>query len=465
MTSSANRTNANISFRDALLLQNSNQMAPSAETAILCFQALLRSPAASHQQILSKTIAPQAELASFQNLSQVSISETILKLLLQQDQRPPANAEGLNMMMRLNNGVPSALQPPQTKDPFAPTLLSRMSEELQNANCVLGLQNALASAIASLVPMLVSNMTSPASSICSSGSTTGSLVGTSYPHMMDSYPHMVDSRIAQSTDPFRSKPCLEGKRPAETVTTQEQEQNAAPPMKKAKKSEEHTTVYEYHDEKWNLHFNHLLAYKKINGHCRVPHTYDANPALSHWVKRQRYQHKCKLEGKVWNISESRIQKLNAIGFIWDAQELLWQTRFDELKDYRLQYGDCNVPYNFNENRKLPTWVKCQRRQYKLRQMGKSSNMTKERIKKLQVLGFKWGLRSSALQLSWTIWSGQMNRWSEFPFPSPQRELPLVVDVVAIDSKWSGLLYTYIYIIIIRYFKWHRRQSVANRIKA
>jgi hypothetical protein len=156
------------------------------------------------------------------------------------------------------------------------------------------------------------------------------------------------------------------------------------------------TRHDYQEEKWDAQFNELLAFKAQHGHCRVPQNYESNPALSHWVKRQRYQYKCKREGKVSGISESRIQKLEQIGFVWDAQELLWQTRFDELKVYRLKHGHCNVPYNYDVNRKLPTWIKCQRRQYKLRHEEQPSNMTQERIDLLHGLEFKWGQRESTV---------------------------------------------------------------------
>lgn len=153
-----------------------------------------------------------------------------------------------------------------------------------------------------------------------------------------------------------------------------------------------TSFLHYHDEKWSFHFNELVAFKNEHGHCNVPYGFEENKALSRWVKRQRYQYKQKMEGRTQAMPESRIRKLDQIGFVWGAQELLWQTRFHELKDYKQKNGHCNVPYIFDPNPKLAIWVKCQRRQYKLLHEKKPSNMNADRIRLLNELGFVWTQR-------------------------------------------------------------------------
>eukprot|EP00980_Cylindrotheca_fusiformis_P021154 scaffold8128_cov60-Cylindrotheca_fusiformis.AAC.6 len=141
-------------------------------------------------------------------------------------------------------------------------------------------------------------------------------------------------------------------------------------------------------KKWNEIFDNLVAFKEEHGHCCVPQHYKPNIYLSQWVKRQRYYRKHRPE----LTSESRIQKLDELGFVWDAQEDFWKTRFEELKAYKHMHGHCNVPCKYSANQKLATWVKCQRRQYKLRTMGKPSGMTEERIFLLEELGFVWKIR-------------------------------------------------------------------------
>ena len=56
----------------------------------------------------------------------------------------------------------------------------------------------------------------------------------------------------------------------------------------------------------------------------------------------------------------------------------WEERFNELKAYRENYGNCNVPQNYEENKQLGKWVNRQRTQHKKFQKGEKSSMTKER---------------------------------------------------------------------------------------
>ena len=57
--------------------------------------------------------------------------------------------------------------------------------------------------------------------------------------------------------------------------------------------------------------------------------------------------------------------------------------------YKERHGHCNVPSNYSEDPALGSWVKSQRRNYKLLRQGLPSNMTRERFSQLQALGFEW----------------------------------------------------------------------------
>lgn len=92
------------------------------------------------------------------------------------------------------------------------------------------------------------------------------------------------------------------------------------------------------------------------------------------------------------MSEERVKKLDSIGFCWDTHEATWLDRLSELVAYKEKYGSCNVPVNFEENRRLSTWVHHQRRQYKKLREGKRSHITKERIRALDKIGFYWTIR-------------------------------------------------------------------------
>lgn len=149
----------------------------------------------------------------------------------------------------------------------------------------------------------------------------------------------------------------------------------------------------YQAGQWAEKFEELCQYREKTGHCLVPHTFSENLPLARWVKRQRYQYKLMKEEKPSTMTEERVIALDNIGFVWDSQGAAWGERLTELKDFREVYMHCNVPSNYSENPQLATWVKCQRRQYKLHLEGKPSNMTPQRISELEILGFEWELRS------------------------------------------------------------------------
>jgi len=157
----------------------------------------------------------------------------------------------------------------------------------------------------------------------------------------------------------------------------------------------------YQAGQWSEKYVELKAYRESQGHCCVPHTYTENLALARWVKRQRYQYKLMEEGKPSTMTAERVKALEDLDFIWDSQRAAWEERLNELHDFRRKHGHCNVPSNFKDNPQLATWVKCQRRQYKLHFRGRPSNMTDRRVGQLESIGFEWELRGYVKRQSGT----------------------------------------------------------------
>jgi len=150
----------------------------------------------------------------------------------------------------------------------------------------------------------------------------------------------------------------------------------------------------YQEGQWSERFNELVQFSKLMGHTNVPHNYPRNKPLARWVKRQRYQFRLLKEGQASTMTEKRIQTLEEIGFVWDCFGDTWKEKLEDLKAYKHVHGNCDVPCNYGVNPQLATWVKCQRRQYKLFVDGKASSITLDRIQTLESMGFRWGLRSS-----------------------------------------------------------------------
>ncbi|CAJ1951158.1 unnamed protein product [Cylindrotheca closterium] len=152
----------------------------------------------------------------------------------------------------------------------------------------------------------------------------------------------------------------------------------------------------YQDKKWKGTFQRLIKFKNEFGHCCVPHSYAENPALARWVKRQRHQYKKFMENDPTStLTTSRLEKLESVGFVWHSHAAAWLEKLDELKNFKQARGHCNVPSSYPENPALSTWVKCQRRQYKLRVSGLQSTMTMDRFGVLKSMGFVFEPRLAA----------------------------------------------------------------------
>jgi hypothetical protein len=73
---------------------------------------------------------------------------------------------------------------------------------------------------------------------------------------------------------------------------------------------------------WEARLSQLADYRKIHGHCNVPKGYSENAQLANWVRTQRYQYKLHREGKASQMTLSRIQELESLGFEWDIHKSL-----------------------------------------------------------------------------------------------------------------------------------------------
>ena len=147
--------------------------------------------------------------------------------------------------------------------------------------------------------------------------------------------------------------------------------------------------------KWRDQFKQLCDFKVQFGNCLVPKPYAANPKLGNWVVTQRSNCKLFPDGTPSRMPAERIRALNGIGFHWDA---CWNSRVEELREYKAKFGHCLVPSKYAANPKLGNWVKLQRRNYKLYQEEKPSPMTMERIRELYDVGFHW----TVIKRDWSV---------------------------------------------------------------
>jgi superfamily II DNA or RNA helicase len=128
---------------------------------------------------------------------------------------------------------------------------------------------------------------------------------------------------------------------------------------------------------WEEGYDALQKYHSREGHCVVPVEYSFDKfKLGHWVRTQRRFKKNN------QLDVDRIKRLDALGFSWDPHVSQWEEGYAALQKYHAREGHCRVPQGHREDGfKLGTWVFTQR--------ARKHTPHKDRIKKLDALGFTW----------------------------------------------------------------------------
>lgn len=165
-----------------------------------------------------------------------------------------------------------------------------------------------------------------------------------------------------------------------------------------------STDFGRRESHWLNMFDALVEYKSIHGNTLVPATYPDNPQLGNWVDNQRQQYRMRFQADPLlpvsmreSMTDERIEKLNAVGFVWNLNDLSWNMRFEELRDYVSEHGNAVVPLGYAKNESLALWVAKQRRNYKAGQGDERTNangragtaLSEDRIQKLEAIGFIW----------------------------------------------------------------------------
>ena len=151
---------------------------------------------------------------------------------------------------------------------------------------------------------------------------------------------------------------------------------------------------------WDIYLGKLAAYKERFGHCNVESDWDEDPYLGRWVGAQRVRKKKDA------LSSKQIARLDALGFVWNWQELkrqdTWMKWYRELEEYTIANGNPHIPKR-HANTKLASWVWIQRQRRKgtYKHNGVIDAMTTEQINLLDALGFHWDARSNKIAVYWS----------------------------------------------------------------
>lgn len=142
---------------------------------------------------------------------------------------------------------------------------------------------------------------------------------------------------------------------------------------------------------WEKGFASAQKYRTEHGDLLVPVRYrDKNDfALGEWIvyNRQRY-----LGG---NLTQNRIERLEAIGMVWSTSNDLWEQNFAAATQYYLEHGDLEVPikYETPSGFGLGVWLGAQRAAHK------AGELPQEQVERLDALGMDWTNRNDRKWMS------------------------------------------------------------------
>jgi hypothetical protein len=166
----------------------------------------------------------------------------------------------------------------------------------------------------------------------------------------------------------------------------------------------------------------LAAYRRLHGHCRVP--YAERSRLSRWVGTQR---QAKHNGK---LGAEQIRRLDKLGFSWNGTppQARWDSMYEALVAYQRAHGHCRVPNA--ERSRLSRWVQIQRL------FKHKGRLSKDRVRRLDKLGFDWHLQEDRWERMFTALVKYKNVHGDCDVPSEwpeDRELGCWVST----QRWRG----------------------------
>ena len=141
--------------------------------------------------------------------------------------------------------------------------------------------------------------------------------------------------------------------------------------------------WDIREEQFEKGFQETLLYKESTGNPNALSSYKTVEGfrLGNW---QSFQRKNYSKGY---LSPGRIKRLEEIGFTWEKLEEKFENGFQETLLYKESIGNPNAlsSYKTTEGYLLGSWQSDQRNNYK------EKKLSSERIKRLEEIGFTWGI--------------------------------------------------------------------------
>lgn len=201
------------------------------------------------------------------------------------------------------------------------------------------------------------------------------------------------------------------------------------------------------DAGWMEWYELLKQYKRNTGHLIISNfrCYKGKQ-LGGWVSRQRHQY------KIGRLKEDRIEKLNAVGFVWSfgkekswkkgrktkLYDQRWERMYKQLLKFKEENGHIHVKRHLVEvegkEYNLGWWV-CQQKMH-LRAGTGGFTLTRDRKKRLAELGIHATFDRNKDSIWQKAWDGMFDLLVEFKREHGHIRVPRVKSTPV--KKWQGL---------------------------
>lgn len=184
-------------------------------------------------------------------------------------------------------------------------------------------------------------------------------------------------------------------------------------------------VWNLIEQEWERQYDCLLEFRKKHPR-RWPSSREEFPKgnlLGYWCGHQRKDYKSK------TISSKRLEKMNAIGFVWDQIEEDFFTQLEYLKKFRELYPHRwpAAKKEFPDGNKLGLWCSNIRKQHK------DKRLSRMRIDILDKIGFIW----DQLEFDWWM---QFEHLKKFKLSNPDR-WPTAIEEYPVGNRLGAWLHS------------------------
>ena len=116
------------------------------------------------------------------------------------------------------------------------------------------------------------------------------------------------------------------------------------------------------DERWNRNYELANDYYEKHKNLLIPNKYEIEGVkLGVWIANQRSFYR---GNRKHRLLKEQIDKLEAIGMVWDIRASLWEEKYELAKNYYKEYGNLLIPPKYEINNiKLGQWIITQRQAY------------------------------------------------------------------------------------------------------